>query len=138
MKESEPHVLFKSRVDNVSRRAGYGAEFKRRIVAESFAPGASVRLIARHHAVSESALNKWRLIYGEQSSKMVDAASVPEIAGMLPIHVVDEPSPQPSPSSMNKRVDSDLCEVEFDRARLRIRGQVCPTTLRLLIQELSQ
>jgi transposase len=69
---------------------------------------------------------------------MVDAASVPEIAGMLPIHVVDEPSPQPSPSSMNKRVDSDLCEVEFDRARLRIRGQVCPTTLRLLIQELSQ
>ena len=31
-----------------------------------------------------------------------------------------------------------VCEVEFDRARLRIRGDVSPVMLRLLIRELSR
>jgi transposase len=32
----------------------------------------------------------------------------------------------------------NVCEVEFDRARLRIRGEVSPATLKLLIRELSR
>jgi transposase len=31
-----------------------------------------------------------------------------------------------------------VCEVDFDHARLRIRGEVSPSTLRLLIRELSR
>ncbi|AFQ52213.1 hypothetical protein AWB66_05780 [Caballeronia telluris] len=39
---------------------------------------------------------------------------------------------------VREAVSEDACEIEFDRARLRIRGNVSPDMLRLLIRELSR
>jgi transposase len=39
---------------------------------------------------------------------------------------------------MREDVSENVCEIEFDRARLRVRGNVPPDMLRLLIRELSR
>jgi transposase len=39
---------------------------------------------------------------------------------------------------VREAMSEDACEIEFDRARLRIRGSVSPDMLRLLIRELSR
>lgn len=40
--------------------------------------------------------------------------------------------------SMREAMTKNTCEIEFDRARLRVRGNVSPDMLRLLIRELSR
>jgi len=139
--------LFKSTSPKGKRREAYQAEFKRRVVEESLAPGASVRLIARQNNISASAVYKWRLEHCAQGG--VQGAQAPghyhcngitsgtESASLLSVQVVDEPLPQ-SVAAPERHRDDDLCEVEFDRARLRLRGDVSPCMLRLLIQELSR
>jgi transposase len=41
-------------------------------------------------------------------------------------------------TSTREDVPENVCEIEFDHARLRIRGNVSPDLLRLLIRELSR
>jgi transposase len=128
--------------DGVSKRPNFPTEFKRRLVEQSLEPGASVALIARSNDINANLLFKWRRRYlaGEYGLPTLPESAQPrqepEVPSLLPVHIdtqrAEHTSPLTAPSSEN------FCEIEFDRARLRVRGNVSPDMLRLLIRELSR
>jgi len=126
------------------RRPNFPIEFKRKLVEESLAPEASVALIARRNDINANMLYKWRRqqlteISGETFLRRDAAAeSDTEFSTLMPVSIVDATS-RPTSAAPDKSASAEnICEVEFDRARLRIHGEVSPATLRLLIRELSQ
>jgi transposase len=126
------------------KRPNFSTEFKRQLVEQTFEPGASVALIARRNEVNANLLFKWRRLYLEGAYGLPTlaehAVSKPdcEIPALLPVSIVAE-APAPAVTiNADALLLENVCEVEFDRARLRIRGDVSPTTLRLLIRELSR
>lgn len=127
--------------NGAKRRPNFPAEFKRKLVEESFVPGASVALIARRNDINANLLFKWRRQHFKDANSEAlsprNAVSVAdaEFSTLLPVSVVDE-APQQVPAATDVGASGeDICEVEFDHARLRIRGEVSPATLRLLIRE---
>ena len=57
----------------------------------------------------------------------------------LPVNLVAEADLPVAPTTVRAPEPvTNICEIEFDRARLRIRGDVPPEMLRLLIRELSR
>jgi len=129
---------------SAKRHPNYPAEFKRRLVEETLVPDASVAFIARRNDINANLLFKWRRQHlreiGHAPNAPSGAISAPgaEFTTLLPVSIVDE-TPRQSPSIPDRDAPGeDICEVEFDRARLRIRGEVSPSTLRLLIRELSR
>jgi transposase len=131
--------------DGAYKRPNFPTEFKRRLVEQSLEPGASVALIARSNDINANLLFKWRRLYlaGEYGlPTLPDSAQPrqePEMPSLLPVHVDTQPAEQtPSMTIDTARSSENLCEIEFDRARLRIRGNVSPDMLRLLIRELSR
>lgn len=126
------------------KRPNFPTEFKRRLVEQTFEPGASVALIARHNDVNANLLFKWRRQY------RVGAYGVPTLPEhavaalnapapqLLPVSVIaDTPTPA-NPTEATVPPADPICEIEFDRARVRIRGDVSPATLQLVIRELCR
>ena len=92
------------------RRRRWSAEQKRSIVAEAFAPGASVCEVARRRDVVAGQVYRWR-------NELRRAA-----AGFSEVVVAQEPSERP-------RTDVPALEIEFGRdIRVRI-GATAPTVL---------
>lgn len=69
------------------RRRLWSAEEKRRIVAETFEPGASVSIVARRHDVNANQVFSWRRRFGAEPSAFV------------PVVITPEPTPEPSQAS---------------------------------------
>ena len=78
------------------------ASEKVRIVAESFAPGGSLRSTARRHGVARSTLSKWRALAREGELGPVPEAAAPATrtppagADVPKVPRVDGPAPSPS------------------------------------------
>ena len=68
------------------RRRAWSAEEKRRIVAESFAPGASVSVVARRHDVNANLLFTWR-----RQCRANGSPSVVATTGFVPASIAAEP-----------------------------------------------
>ena len=73
--------------DNARRRRLWSDDEKRRIVAETFAPGASVSIVARRHDLNANMLFTWRrqigtsaLLPAGDAMTFVPAAITPEAA----------------------------------------------------------
>jgi transposase len=126
------------------KRPNFAPEFKRQLVEQSFEPGASVALIARNNEVNANLLFKWRRLYldGAYGQPTLGAHAVLkpdcEAPALLPVSIVAELSAPAVTISADAPLLENVCEVEFARACLRIRGDVSPATLRLLIRELSR
>jgi transposase len=104
-----------------TQRRQYSEALKRQMVAETLAPGASVSVVARRHDVNSNQLFRWR-------RRLLPKAAV-ESGAMLPVAVAaDEPRP--------RRTDREgVIEIAFGcGARLRLRGEVSPATLRQVIE----
>ncbi len=131
--------------DGAYKRPNFPTGFKRQLVEQSLEPGASVALIARRNDINANLLFKWRRQYlkGAYGLATRPAHTTPEpdceIPLLLPVNILAETPAQVPMTALNANEPlENVCEVEFDRARLRIRGDVSPATLRLLIRELSR
>jgi transposase len=129
----------------VYKRPNFPTEFKRRLVEQSFEPGASVALIARSNDINANLLFKWRRHYlaGEYGlptlPEGVASKSESTVTPLLPVHIVAGTAEHTPPMTLEAAQSPEsLCEIEFDRACLRIRGNVSPDMLRLMIRELSR
>jgi transposase len=127
------------------KRPNFAREFKRQLVEQTFEPGASVSLVARRNDINTNLLFRWRRQYLQgafgaprpgpaRHEPDGDVASL-DVASLLPVSIVPEAE---ASMPVREAVSEDACEIEFDRARLRIRGNVSPDMLRLLIRELSR
>jgi transposase len=68
------------------RRQLWSIDRKRRIIAESFEPGASVAEVARRHGVNANLLFTWRRQHG--AAKMADSRESPQL---VPVTITTEP-----------------------------------------------
>ena len=115
-------------------RRRWSEEDKRRLVAETFGPGATLHGIARRHGVSPSQLFAWRKLYraGAGIEHAVPASGVPGFAAV-------EITPATPPSVADAvPIPSGLIEIELARGdRVRISGAPDPAvvaaTLRALV-----
>ena len=110
---------------SVGRRREWPEALKRQIVAETLEPGSSASIVARRHDVNANQLFKWRR---ELLPKGVPA--VVEDGTMVPVEVV------PERPRHRRRVDrTGFIEIEFGcGARVCLRGEVAPKTLRQVIE----
>jgi transposase len=108
---------------------------KRRIVREAERPGAVRQLVAQHHGVHVSVLNRWRteLRIGTSGGKKGARA-----ARLLPVQV---PKTRPArAASRSVAVPAgDIIEVAFPAGqRVTVRGVVDGALLRTVLQELAR
>ena len=98
---------------------------KRRIVAETHKPGASVSTVARRHDVNANQLFKWRR---EMAPEQPSAAE--QSVTMLPVEIMPKPS-EPRPRARR----SGTIEITLAcGARVCVRGEVSPETLRQVVE----
>ena len=105
------------------RRRRWSKALKRRIAAETLEPGSSVSIVARRHDLNTNQLFKWRreLLPKPPPAAVADGT-------MLPVEVV--------PDRARRRPDRvGFIEIEFGGgARICVRGEVAPETLRQVIE----
>jgi transposase len=111
----------------LAKRRNWSEAFKRQVVAETLEPGSSVSIVARRHDLNTNQLFKWRR---ELLPKEAPAAA--ESSTMVPVEIVAEPARRPSRRRLER---AGFIEIEFGSgARLCIRGEVAPKTLRQVIE----
>ncbi len=93
-------------------------------MAETLEPGSSVSIVARRHDVNANQVFKWRR--GVAPEQPVAAESV----AMLPVEIVPEPG-----EARPRARRSGVIEITFGcGARVCVRGEVSPETLRQVIE----
>ena len=104
-----------------TKRRQYSEALKRRMVAETQVPGASVSIVARRHDVNSNQLFRWR-------RQLLPKAAVASGA-MVPVAVVPD-------EGRSRRTDREgVIEIAFGcGARVRLRGEVSSETLRQVIE----
>jgi len=108
-----------------AKRRQWTRALKRGIVAETLEPGASVSIVARRHDVNANQVFKWRR---EMTPKPPTAAK-PSVT-MLPVEIAPEVV-EPRPRARR----SGTIEITFGSgARVCLRGEVSPETLRQVIE----
>ena len=113
------------RQPGAGKRRQWSEALKRRIVAETLEPGSSVSIVARRHDVNANQVFKWRR---EMASAQTPA--VGESLTMLPVEIVPERS-EPRPRARR----TGAIEIAFAcGARVCVRGEVSPETLRRVIE----
>ena len=103
------------------RRRQYSEALKRRMVAETQAPGASVSVVARRHDVNSNQLFRWR--------RQLLPKAVVESGAMVPVEIAPD-------GGRPRRTDREgVIEIAFRcGARVRLRGEVSSETLRQVIE----
>jgi transposase len=118
-------VVDTRRSSNGAKRRQWTRALKRRIVAETQEPGASVSIVARRHDVNANQVFRWRR---EMSPKPPAVAQ--QSVTMLPVEIVPEAG---EPRTRARR--SGVIEITFGSgARVCLRGEVSPETLRQVIE----
>jgi transposase len=117
-------VVDTKRSSNGTKRRQWSRALKRRIVAETLEPGASVSIVARRHDVNANQVFKWR------RSMAPKPAVAKQSVTMLPVEIVPEAG-EPRPRARR----SGVIEITFGSgARMCLRGEVSPETLRQVIE----
>jgi transposase len=100
---------------------------KREIVAASFAPGASVSIVARQYDVNSNQVFAWRKRYGDASAATPAPQLVPVV--VTPDRSVERSSP----------ISSGAIEIELPGGcQIRVCGSVKAATLRLVLDALER
>jgi transposase len=110
-------------------RRNWSEALKRQLVAETLEPGSSVSVVARRHDVNANQLFKWRRELLPQ-----EAGAVIETGQMVPVSI--QPEPEPERRSRHRRMErAGFIEIELGSgARVVVRGEVSPRTLRQVIE----
>jgi len=115
-----------------SKRRRYSIAEKRRMVEESFQPGASVARVARAHGVNANQVFSWRRLY--QRGRLGGNTRAAQAVELLPVTISDSPAaPVPTPAATPRSVSAGTIQLQLPRGRLRIEGVVDPDCLRVVL-----
>ncbi|WP_128931954.1 IS66-like element accessory protein TnpA [Bradyrhizobium zhanjiangense] len=103
-------------ITGIGRRRRWSTDAKGAIVAESFAPGASVSAVARRHDISPSLLFLWRR--QTTRAKVADRLAGDVPAGFVPVAITGCRGTLPSCE------EQAAIEIEVGAVRIRVRGTV--------------
>ena len=113
------------------KRRQWPEVLKRRMVAESLEPGASVSIVARRHDVNANQLFKWR------REMISEQPTADESIAMLPVEIAQpvELAPERAGEPRSRLRRNGGIEITFGSgARVCLRGEVSPETLRQVIE----
>ena len=113
------------RVDAGKKRRR-SVEERRRIVEETWHPGASVSRVARHHDVNANQVFYWRKLYREGRLGSTEATK------LLPVKVAEERSPEAKEEGVARRWGT--MEIQLAKGTLRITGAVDVVALRAAME----
>ena len=125
-----------------ARRKRWPDEMKRRIVAETLEPGASVSVVARRHDVNANQVFTWRRRHRDGLP-----AGDGEATAMIPVRITPartvsrstRPSAAPVPAPVSAPVRSGVVEIELrGGVKVRIKGAVDGVALREVLSLLSR
>lgn len=119
------------------KRRRWPEALKRELVAATFAPGASVSIVARRHDVNANQLFKWR----RQFAALSPATSEPAVS-LLPVEIAAPPLPPPLIQAEVAPVASPpagVIEIELRQGRrVRLSGSVDPTVVTAVLRVLAR
>ena len=113
------------------RNRSWPDALKREIVAASFAPGASVSIVARQYDVNTNMVFTWRKLYG----------GVPETVApqLLPVVVTPDPPVAAPPAPSAGLHSAGLIEIELPGGyRVRIGSNIKAAALRVVLDALER
>ena len=115
-------------------RRRWSEDDKRRLVAETFGPGATVHGVARRHGVSPSQLSAWRKLC-RVGTGLERAVPVPGVAGFAAVEIA--PAMPPSVADVVP-APSGLIEIELAGGdRVRISGAADPEVVVAALRSLA-
>lgn len=129
---------FRVRINRSGRRT-FSREYKLEIVQECGAPGASVAAVALSHRINANQVRKW--IVQHRAGRLWPLP--PGTAALLPVSLqptarstqfAASQSAPPAPQACA----SGVIEIEFDVARVRLRGAVEGAVLRTVLDALAK
>src|SRR5690606_7895504 len=97
-------------------RRRHSLEFKRRVVQESFAAGASIAGVALTHGINANLLHTWRWQYRRDV-----AAGIVSETGLVPVHLTSAPKGV-CVDSRDTHPGAGRIEIIFESARVVIDG----------------
>ncbi len=103
-------------ITGTGRRRRWSTDAKAAIVAESFAPGASVSAVARRHDISPSLLFLWRR-QATQAAQVAERGDRGMLPGFVPAAIIGCGSQLPSG-------EQAAIEIEVGAVRIRVRGTI--------------
>lgn len=136
-------------------RRQYTLDLKRRIVEETFVPGASVSIVARRHNVNSNLVFTWRKQYREGKLRDSNPASrattscgqdlirvgvIDPGSGLRPVPVVDDFSaPPPTVRENGSTGVAGMIEIELpNRVKLRVPASIGEAALRRVLAVAGQ
>jgi transposase len=116
-------------------RRRWSEEDKRRLVAETFGPGATVHGVARRHGVSPSQLFAWRKLYRSGAGIERAVPAPPGVPGFAAVEIA--PATPPSVADVVP-APSGLIEIELAGGdRVRISGAADPAVVMAALRALA-
>lgn len=113
------------------RNRSWPEALKREIVAASFAPGASVSVVARHYDVNANQVFGWRRLYRDDAR----APTVPSAPQLIPVMVTTEQDAVATqPSTVAETIEIDLA----GKYRIRVSSGVDAAALRRVLDVLER
>jgi transposase len=112
------------------RNRSWPEALKREIVAASFAPGASVSVVARRYDVNANQVFSWRKRYRD----VRPAAAVKAAARLVPVMV----TPERDAAAMQPSTAVETIEIDLGDYRVRVGSAVDAQTLRRVLDVLER
>ena len=118
-------------------RRRWSAEEKRRLVAETFAPGATVHGVAHRHGVNTSQLFTWRKQFRVGLGPPAATATPPGFTAVMIAPAAPPPTGDGMEAPSGASVPCGLIEIELPQVgRVRISGTPDPATVTAALQAL--
>ena len=113
-------------------RRRYSAEFRRQVVEQTLAPGASVAAVALAHRLNANLLFTWRRRYLRQVAGVASTPMLPVMVEPAPLRDGNEGKPAQRP------VAASVIEIELAAGRIRLKGGMDIESLRAVVEVLSR
>src|ERR1043165_2496048 len=121
------------RLKNGGKREFRSKAERRRIVEETFKPGASVALVARANGVNANQVFKWRTQY-RKGWLGNDSPTT-----LVPVKITDSiQAVQPGSRRRAKAKQPGIIDIDLGHARVRIEGPADPECVRAALQGLAR
>lgn len=104
------------------RRREYSDGFKRRVVALSLEPGASVSQVAQRHGINTNLLFTWRRDPALASKPEFPTVSTPKLLAVRVAAASDDAKQEPESKQMD--TSATFIEIEVGASRVRLHGGV--------------